>query len=371
MRILYDATPLLMRSAGVKNYHHALLVRLLPRIAPHSLELFPFLPGLGRNRNERSNYSTTATVLRLGAVLADNYLRFPAGRWASRRADLFHITHHLLHPPSRASLRLTSFIHDPTPVLMPEFHTPSNVRYFRHFIGDVAPKLAGVIVPSAAVKRDLVEKLGLSGERITVIPHGVDEQFFPASKAGLGCGVSGLPEQYILSLGAMEPRKNLSTLLAAYRLLPEELRRSYPLVIAGASGWKNEKLRREIESQPGFQSEIRAIGYVPPEALPLVYAGASLFVFPSLYEGFGMPLLEAMAAGAPVVTSNVSAMPEVVGDAGLVIDPHSASELARAIERVLSDRDLAASLGARGSQRAREFTWEKTALATKAFFEQM
>ena len=355
-----------MRSAGVKNYHHALLVRLLPRIAPHSLRLFPFLSGLGRNRNERSNYSTAATVPRLGAVLADNYLRVPVGRWASRRTGLFHITHHLLHPPDRASLRLTSFIHDPTPVLMPEFHTPSNVRYFGHFIAEVAPRLAGVIVPSEAVKRDLAEKLGLAAGRITVIPHGVDEQFFPASASEPDRGVSGLPERYILSLGAMEPRKNLATLLAAYRLLPEELRRSYPLVIAGASGWKNEQLRAEIAALP----EVRPIGYVEPQALPLVYAGASAFVFPSLYEGFGMPLLEAMAAGVPVVTSNISAMPEVVGDAGLTIDPRSASDLARAMERVLTDRDLAASLVARGVQRAREFTWEKTALATKAFFEE-
>lgn len=367
MRILYDATPLLMRSAGVKNYHHALLVRLLPRIAPHSLKLFPFLSGLGRNRNEHSNYSTATTLPRLGAVLADNYLRLPVGRWASRHADLFHITHHLLRPPDRASLRLTSFIHDPTPVLMPEFHTPSNVRYFRHFIAELAPKLAGVIVPSEAVKRDLVEKLGFAGQRITVIPHGVDEQFFRASPSEPDRGVSGLPERYVLSLGAMEPRKNLSTLLAACRLLPEELRRSYPLVIAGASGWKNDKLRAEIAALP----EVRAIGYVEPQALPLVYAGASAFIFPSLYEGFGMPLLEAMAAGVPVVTSNISAMPEVVGDAGLTIDPRSASELARAIERVLTDRELASLLAERGTRRARELTWEKTALATKAFFERV
>lgn len=367
MRIIYDATPLLLRSAGVKNYHHSLLVRLLPRMRPHRIELFPFLSSLGRNRNERSNYSRPATAVWLGAVLGANYLHFPLGWWAARHADVFHVTHHLLHPPGR--VKLTSFVHDPTCVLMPEFHTASNVRYFRHFVRETLPRLDGVIVPSAAVKRDLVEHCGAREEKIAVIPHGVDEEFFPPGRLEPERRAYDLPPRYILFVGAMEPRKNLATLLDAYRLLPEELRREHPLVIAGASGWKNNKLRRRIEAQK--VSGVRAIGYVPQVALPLVYAGASVFVFPSLYEGFGMPLLEAMAAGAPVITSNVSAMPEVVGDAGLTADPRSAAELARAMERLLTDHVLAASFVEKGRKRAREFTWEKTALATRAFFERV
>ncbi|HYM13889.1 MAG TPA: glycosyltransferase family 1 protein [Bryobacterales bacterium] len=367
MRVLYDATPLLLRSAGVKNYHHALLVRLLPRMRPHTIRLFPFLSSLGRNRNERSNYPRAATVARLGTLLAANYLHLPLGSWAARQADLFHVTNHLLHPPGR--IKLTSFIHDPTPVLMPEFHTASNVRYFRHFLRHVAPRLAGILVPSEAVKRDLAGKLGIKEEKITVVPHGVDEDFFPGSPLEPMRQVYDLPEQYILFLGSLEPRKNLRTLLEAYRLLPEDLRRAHPLIVAGASGWKNRDLRRELQSQAA--AGVRAIGYVAPELLPLVYARASVFVFPSLYEGFGMPLLEAMAAGAPVVTSNVSAMPEVVADAGLTVDPRSAAELARAIERVLADATLRAALAEKGRARARQFTWEKTALATRAFFERV
>lgn len=371
MKIVYDATPLLLRSAGVKNYHHSLLIRLLPRIRPHAIQLFPFLRSVGRNRHERSNYSRGATLVRLGAVLASNYARLPVGWWATRGADLFHVTHHLLHPPGGASgrPRLTSFVHDPTCVLMPEFHRASNVRYFRHFVREVLPRVAGVIVPSQAVKRDLVERLGIQDEKVTAIPHGVEEEFFPPGPLEPERRAFDLPDHYILFLGAMEPRKNLATLLEAYRLLPEDLRRAHPLVVAGASGWKNKALRSALEREKPHG--VRALGYVPPQALPLVYAGASVFVFPSLYEGFGMPLLEAMAAGAPVVTSNGSAMPEVVGDAGLMVDPKSASELARAIERVLADPTLAASMAERGRRRARGFTWEKAALATKAFFERV
>ncbi len=365
MRIVYDATPLLMRSAGVKNYHHALLVRLLPRLRPHTIELFPFLTDLGVNRNERSNYPPLATALRLGSLLAANYLGVPLGSWACRRAELFHVTQHLMRPPRR--VRLTSVIHDPTPALMPRLHTASNVRYFQHFVAEVLPRLAGVLVPSQAVKRDLVEHLDVVEDRITVVPHGVDEGFFPGGPLEPDRHIYGLPERYVLFLGALEPRKNLATLLEAYRLLPEDLRRHWPLVVAGAGGWKNRELRRALSREQG----VRSIGYVPAPSLPLVYAGAAVFVFPSLYEGFGMPLLEAMAAGVPVVTSNVSAMPEVVGDAGVTVDPRSPREIAQAVERLLTDPEQARLLGERGRQRARVFTWEKTAVATKAFFERV
>jgi alpha-1,3-rhamnosyl/mannosyltransferase len=356
-----------MRSAGVKNYHHALLTRLLPRINPHTVELFPFLSDLAPNRNERSNYPPAVTAIRLAAVLAANYLRVPLGQWSARKADLFHITHHLLHPPRRVPL--TSLIHDPTCLLMPEFHTPSNVRYFRHFVQHVLPRLAGVIVPSCAVKRDLGERLGTPEDRITVIPHGVDEGFFEPRAVERARAAYRLPDRYILFLGTNEPRKNLATLLEAYRLLPGELRHAYALVVAGASGWKNAELRRAVKREP--PSGVRAIGYVAPELLPAVYSLATVFVFPSLYEGFGMPVLEAMAAGVPVVTSNVSAMPEVAGEAAITVNPRSPAELARAIECLLSDRTQAAALAESGRRRAREYTWEKTALATKAFFERV
>ncbi len=367
MKILYDATPLLVRSAGVKNYHHSLLVRLLARIRPHRLELFPFLHNVGRNRNEGSNYPRSGTAWRLAALLADNYLRLPVGAWAARSADVFHVTHHLMHPP--AGVKLTSFVHDVTPLLMPELHTASNVRYFRSFAERVLPRLAGIIVPSESVRRDLAERLKVRDDRITVIPHGVDEDFFPMGGQEPKRRAYDLPDQYVLFLGSLEPRKNLPAALEAWRLLPEELRRQYPMVVAGASGWKNAALKSELARAKA--EGVRVIGYVEPHALPLVYGSAAVFVFPSLYEGFGMPLLEAMAAGAPVVTSNTSSLPEVAGDAGLLVDPKSPAELARAIERVLTDRALAATLVEKGRARAREFTWDRTADATRAFFEKV
>lgn len=365
MKILYDATPLLMRSAGVKNYHHSLLTQLMLLIWPHELELFPDLEKLEPNHNERSNYSKWETLRGLAAMLASNYLFAPTVRSAARGADLFHVTPHLWRPPEGPVL--TSMVHDPTPILMPEAHTAGNVRYFQHFVRRVMPRLDAMIVPSYAVKHDLVELCGASEETITVIPHGVGEEFFEATPAQREVARTqyDLPDRYVLFVGSVEPRKNLLGLIAAFTSLPQKTQREYPLVIVGASGWKNEAIQNAISKN----ANVKLGGYVSRELLPAVYEGCSLFVFPSHYEGFGMPVLEAMAAGAPVITSKTSALPEVVGDTGILIDPDDVEDLAEAMERVLEDQQTAALMGSSARQRARRFTWEKCALETKYFFE--
>ncbi len=365
MRILYDATPLLMRSAGVKNYHHSLLRQLMLLIWPHELELFPHLETLEPNHNERSNYSRMTTLKGLGAMLASNYLHAPTVQSAAKNADLFHLTPHLWRPP--AGPVLTAMVHDPTPLLMPETHTAGNIRYFQHFAAHVMPRLEAMIVPSYAVKRDLAELCGASEERITIIPHGVDEEFFEATPAQREVARTqyALPDRYILFVGSVEPRKNLLGLLEAFTGLPLETQRHYPLVIVGAAGWKNETIQTAIAKNPN----VRLAGYVSRELLPAVYEGCSLFVFPSHYEGFGMPVLEAMAAGAPIIASNSSALPEVLGDTGILIDPDDPNNLAEAIAQVLEDQQTAALMGSAARQRARTFTWERCALETKHFFE--
>jgi glycosyltransferase involved in cell wall biosynthesis len=365
VNILYDATPLLMRSAGVKNYHHALLRYLIPNSAPHKLRLFPYLPSLTANRNEQSNYPWLDTKARLGGVLASNYLGLPLTQIAARGTDLFHVTPHLWRLPRKVCL--TAMIHDPTPVLMPECHTASNVRYFKRFLVKIVPHLDGILVPSQAVKQDLVQNTPVSEHQVAVVPHGVDDDFFEATPAAIEIArhTYDLPPNYILTVGSLEPRKNLITLIKAFHRLPENLRHQYPLVITGASGWKNKDLRTLAARSP----YVHLTGYVRRRLLPAVYHAASLFVFPSLYEGFGLPLLEAMAARLPVVASNRSAIPEVVGGAGLLVDPLDVAALASAIERMLSHPDEAAALGEAAHRQARQYSWQITAAATKAFFE--
>ncbi|MDA1314666.1 MAG: glycosyltransferase family 1 protein [Acidobacteria bacterium] len=364
MNILYDGTPLLMRSAGVKNYHHALLSHLIPIIEPHRLQLFPLLRQLTPNDNERSNYGSLGTKLRLAGVLASNYSGVPLWSGLTRGADILHLTPFVQRPPE--GVPLTSMVHDPTPVLLPECHPKTNIRYFEWFVERILPRLGAILTPSQAVKADLVKHFGVPAERITAVHHGVDEDFFDASPAlvGLVRQTYDLPRNYVLFVGAMEPRKNLITLVDAYEKLSSAFRKRHPLVITGAAGWKNRTIKKRLE-----QVGAHLTGYVSRVHLPALYHAAQLFVFPSLYEGFGMPLLEAMAARVPVITSNVSAMPEVAGEAAVYVDPHDSGDLADAIERVLEQPELASALGEGGRRRARQFTWEATAAQTKAFFE--
>ena len=365
MRILYDAMPLLMRSAGVKHYHHMLLRTLIPQVAPHQIGLFPFLDTLAANRPGLSNYPPYGTFWRLGAVVASNYSGWGMAELAARNSQLFHVTPHVWRLPSRKCL--TSIVHDITPLLLPDCHTESNIRYFRQFMKGTLPRLHRMIVPSKAVAADLVKHLRVPPDRISVIYHGVEQEFYEVTSAATY--VAGqkykLPNDYILFVGTLEPRKNLIRLARAYKMLPEDLRRYHPLVIVGATGWNAGPIRRELAATPG----VHFTGPVRRSLLPAIYHGASMFVLPSLYEGFGLPLVEAMAARLPIVTSNTGAAPEIVGSGGIYVDPLSVSEIAVAIERVLADEQAATTLAAAGRERARAFDWNRAALQTKAFFE--
>lgn len=365
MNIVYDATPLLMRSAGVKNYHYALLKELIPTFSPHLIDLFPFLKTLTPNQNERSNYPTADTCVRLGALLASNYSGFSLASLATRRAHLFHTTQHIWRLPH--TVCLTSQIHDLTPLTFPNCHTASTIRYFKNFVDNTLPRLAGILVPSNAVKKDLTNQFFVPPEKITVVYHGVDNKFFSPSDSTIHLirKKYRLPKKFILFVGAMEPRKNLETVILAHSSMKDELQNDYPLVIAGTTGWKSTEIHRLASRS----HHIILTGYVHDSLLPALYHSASLFVFPSLYEGFGMPLTEAMAAGLPIVASNRGAIPEVVGNAAILTDPLSVSEITAGMQRILETPRIAETLGETGRQRAQQFTWAKTAAQTKTFFE--
>lgn len=365
MRVLYDASPLLMHSAGVKNYHYAVLDRLLKSTPSGQLSIFPYLNGISENFNEGSNFSRFYTTARLIGLVTSNRFHIPFSHPQASRTDLFHITPHIYHPPSWPVL--TSMIHDATPLTHPDCHQAATIRLFQTFVEKTIPKLSAVIVPSHAVKQDLISQVGLHSASIEVIHHGVDEDFFDTAPEQRAAArrMYDLPQDFVLFVGSLEPRKNLARLAEAHAQLPESLQARFPLVVVGSAGWHNDEIRAVLKQS----KHVRLVGYVSRTLLPAVYACASLFVFPSLYEGFGMPLLEAMAAGTPTITSNVSAMPEVIGDCGLTVDPYDAEALREAMRAALEDPNAAAVRAAHARERARGFTWERSAELTWRFFE--
>ena len=180
----------------------------------------------------------------------------------------------------------------------------------------------------------------------------------------------GINKPFILFIGTLEPRKNLKRLLEAYSRLPEALKDEYLLVIAGSKGWGNENIR-DIIKQLRLENNVNILGYVSDEQLACLYQHAQLFVMPSIYEGFGLPLLEAMSFATPVLTSNISSMPEIVGDAGFLVDPYSINSIRKGIEKILFDASLRTRLGQQGRERAQTFSWQKAAGETLVLFEQV
>ena len=256
-------------------------------------------------------------------------------------------------------------IYDLSFVRHPEWHPADRVKYFERYCLKKLPQADAILTISEFSKREIMGLLNLPPDKITVTLLGVDRIFTPGRQR-----VPGLPERYILSLGNLEPRKNLPVLVHAYASLPGDLQERYPLVIAGAKAWHHHELNSTLSSLER-KGKIILTGYIPQGVLPNLYKNASLFVYPSLYEGFGLPVLEAMASGVPVITSNTTSLPEVVGDAGLLVDPQNVDALREGISRLLVDDTLRRDISGKGLERARLFSWEKCSRETLAVYERV
>jgi glycosyltransferase involved in cell wall biosynthesis len=237
-------------------------------------------------------------------------------------------------------------------------------RAFAAWYQFLVPRLAraarAVITVSEFSKSRIVELCRVAPEKVHVVYSGVGGQFRPYSADEIAVARQrlALPERYALCVGSLEPRKNLSRLLAAWKIAQPRLN-GLSLVLAGAKG--------HVFRDAGFDQppqDVHLAGYLTDELLPAVYAGAEMFVYPSVYEGFGLPVLEAMASGVPVITSNVTALPEVAGDSAMLVDPYNVESIAEAIERLAGDEELRIRLVQKGTSRAAAFSWDRTASQT-------
>ncbi len=255
----------------------------------------------------------------------------------------------------------------------PETHPKERVELFQRDLPKAIERADHIIVISQATGAALQRWFNVDAARITNTYLAADPRFAPRSAAALTPDLAGLgltPGGYVLSVGTLEPRKNLSALFAAYAGLPDALRQRYPLAVAGMSGWNTEGLMRSAQALMA-RGELRLLGYVPDAFIPSLYAGAAAFCYPSRYEGFGLPALEAMASGVPVLTSNTTSLPEVVGDAGLMVDPDDVDGLRERLQQLLEDRPYAEQLGQLGLLRAHTFSWERCAQETFAVYQKV
>lgn len=258
-------------------------------------------------------------------------------------------------------------VHDLAFLSHPEAFHAAKRRYLTAMTRLSVRRARRVIAVSAHTRDDLVRHFGVNPARVVVIPNAADERFRPSADRDTLArfrAKNALPERYILFVGTLEPRKNLRRLIEAFARIAGD-QPDVKLVIVGASGWLTSDLAPLVHAHH-LRDRIIFMGYVQDDALPLWYQGASVFCYPSLYEGFGLPVLEAMACGTPVVTSRTSSLPEVTGEAALLVDPTDVPGIARALTALLADGARRRELAAAGRAHARRYSWERTAAATLA-----
>jgi glycosyltransferase involved in cell wall biosynthesis len=231
-----------------------------------------------------------------------------------------------------------------------------------------------IITISQFSKNEIIRYLNIDPEKIVIIPCGVDTEIYhPLKDVKLVEDIKkkyNVEAQYFLYLGTLEPRKNIERLIKAYKILKVKYPNAPKLVLAGGRGWLYKSIFEEIHTQK-LENDVISLGYIPTEDIVPLYCGAIAFLFPSLYEGFGLPPLEAMACGVPVLTSNTSSLPEVVGDAALTVDPMKIEEIALGMERLLSDKNLRNNLSLLGIQRAKMFSWTNAAIKTIELYKNL
>jgi len=259
-------------------------------------------------------------------------------------------------------------VHDFSSIHVEGKYDPARMFYIKRVLPFLIRRLTRVLTVSESSKKDIVEYAGVPGEQVTVTPNAADYQlYFPRDKKDVVpqiCPKYGIRPPYVLYISRIEhPGKNHAGLIRAFSDLKASEHIPHSLVLTGSDWDRAEEVHRVADKSP-YSDDIVFTGFAPTEDIPLLYCGADIFVFPSLYEGFGMPILEAMASGIPVACSNISSMPEVAGDTGILFDPYDEQSITEAMRRLLTDPDLLNVCRERGLERAKKYTWSATAALT-------
>ena len=310
----------------------------------------------------------TPVLERYNSLLWNQWLR-----WHKKELEQFDIIHNpgqFLISPHLGKHRVVT-IHDITPIVTPSYHFPFRTLTNRIFLLPVLNSSEIIIADSYHTKQDICKVYGIAPEKIDVIHLAVDPQFRPMEQEKIlaWCTQKKIFSPYLLFVGTIEPRKNIETLLKAFEIIADNYRDLH-LVLSGNRGWNSEPIFCMIASLR-YSDRIHWLDYVPFEELPLLYCGANAFVYPSWYEGFGLPPLEAMQCGTPVICSCSSSLPEVVGNGGIMVAPDDVQGFVREINRVLMDESFREKLIQYGFQQAKQFSWEKTADMTADVYEKI
>lgn len=352
------------RSAGIHGYIYNTLAQL-SQIAPDDWSFTAFVGKKNPHTFDGISlfpvlWDTTSPIKRIIWEQTIQPLRLGGG-------DLLHSMTFV--SPVILPIKSVVTVYDLSFVYYPHVLSASRRLYLRMFTALSCRRAERVIAISESTARDVAKTFNIAPEKIDVAPCGYDAtQFYPMEKSVIADfkQKKGLPDRFWLFVGTLEPRKNLTTLLDAYAMLPRHER--LPLLLGGGKGWLYDDIFERIERY-GLQDDVRLLGFLPQEELPLWYNSAEAFLYPSIFEGFGLPVLEAMACGVPVVISDASSLPEVGANAGLCLPPQDVEAWRAGLAHVFADADWRMGASARGIDEARRYSWQKTAQATISSYQ--
>jgi glycosyltransferase involved in cell wall biosynthesis len=366
MKIFIEGSSVYQKRTGVGQYTKRIFENLIFIDKKNKYTLFAFLFAKKEPRApiESPNLSYKYIKFMPGKIynkLLKNNIKLNIDILLNRKPDLIIFPNFVAWPTSKKT-RVWSIIYDASYLEHPEYSDKKNRDYLIKFVGKTVERSEKIITISENAKKEIENHYPSSKNKIEIISPAVDhKEYFPKDKTEITTVIKkyGIDKNYILYTGTLEPRKNIVGILNAYNKLTEKLKGEYQLVLAGGKGWLDDEIEEKLEELK--ELNIIRTGYVADEDLPALYSGASVFVYPSFYEGFGMPPLEAMACGTPVITSNNSSLPEVVGNAGIMIDANDTSALAKNIEKVLISQKMQSEMSKKGLKQAKKFSWEKSA----------
>ena len=375
MKVGLNATSLLSPLTGIGQYTYQ-LAKGLQKFKDLELDMF-YANGWSTEVRDKPIKQIRNIKLLLKKFVPKTYeiSRFIQQSYFNERS--FNKVKGIYHEPNFLAFNyagpLVLTVHDLSWIRYPEMHPADRVRNMNKHFQRSMERASMIITDSQAIKHEIMDMFGVAETRIKSIPLGVESLFRPLNEEDTKPVLQqrGLSHQkYILAVGTLEPRKNLSAVLLAYMQLPANVRKYYPLVLVGMSGWHTSALEKQMAPLVAA-GEIRQLGYLEREDLAVVIAGALTLVYPSIYEGFGLPPLEAMTCGVPVIASNVSSLPEVVGDSGLLVNPHDIDDIAKAMEMMIAAPDIRAASAQKALARSAEFSWDSCVDQTMGIYRQV
>ncbi|EQB34354.1 hypothetical protein M947_11335 [Sulfurimonas hongkongensis] len=369
-KVLIDAFSLLSPITGIGRYTYEVSERL-QKLSGDRYDIF-FNYGLHKKELYGVLQKQTKSEHRV-KKLQLFIKKFPLLKRASRELYVFftkfykveydlYFQPNFIPNPNIKAKKVISTIHDFSFMLQPHWHKKELINYYNKNFFKLIKKADHIITGSNFTKQEIISYLQIPQESISTIYHGVNHELYkpyPQDELKKTKIKLDLPKQFLLFVGSIEPRKNLLVLLEAYDLLPKEKKEELPLILVGFKGWQNKEVMKKIEKN---KEHIRYLGYLLDIELAHLYNLATIFIYPSLYEGFGLPPLEAMACGAPAIVSRVASLPEVCGDAVLYIDPANIQEIRDKILTLLNDNKSREELSQKGKSQAALFSWDKSAL---------